>query len=85
MLIYIALAVLVGLLGIATVMAQAVGLLALGGVVRLLRCSGCGHLTVTDLQAKPASCPYCRHEHLAHPLATLHLGRPRALSARTHS
>lgn len=81
MLIYVVLAVLVGLLAIATVMAQAVGLLALGGVVRLMRCSGCGHLTITDPQTKPASCPYCRHEHLAHPLAALHLGRARTLGA----
>jgi hypothetical protein len=32
----------------------------------------CGHLTVTDARIAPQSCPQCRHEHLAHPLASLH-------------
>ncbi len=80
MLIYLALAVLVGALAIATVLAQAVGLLSLGGFVRLARCNRCDHLTISDPQTRPASCPYCRHERLAHPFAALHHGRPHTLT-----
>lgn len=75
MAIYIVIAALVGLLAVVAIYALAVGLLAAGGLVRMMRCANCGHFTLSGMSARPRSCPYCRHEHLAqlaHPLATLH-------------
>jgi predicted Zn-ribbon and HTH transcriptional regulator len=72
MAIYILTAALVSVLAVATAAALIIGLLGLVGFLRLAHCRHCGHLTVTDSRAAPQSCPQCRHEHLAHPLATLH-------------
>jgi hypothetical protein len=51
--------------------ALALGLLGELGVVRLLRCPACAHFVVGSWNTPLTSCPYCRHEHLAHPLRTL--------------
>ena len=72
MALYILIAVLVSVLAVATVLAALLGILGLFGIVRFARCGGCGHLTVTDARIAPQSCPQCRHEHLTHPLASLH-------------
>jgi len=69
---YIVISVLVAALAVVTVVALALGVLSMLGAVRLARCSACGHLTVTDTRTAPGSCPQCRHEHLTHPLASLH-------------
>lgn len=67
MAIYIVLAILIGLLGLATFAAMLIGLFAAGGVLHLARCGNCRHLVI----ATRSGCPYCRHQHLAHPLTTL--------------
>ncbi|HEU5270347.1 MAG TPA: hypothetical protein VFU36_10530 [Jatrophihabitans sp.] len=72
MAVYIVIALLVSGLALVTVAAAIVGLLGVAGILRLARCDRCGHLTVTDARTEPQSCPQCRHERLAHPLATLH-------------
>jgi len=72
MALYILIAVLVCVLAVVTVFAAILGILGLFGLVRFARCGCCGHLTVTDARTAPQSCPQCRHEHLAHPLASVH-------------
>ncbi|MGH8862689.1 MAG: hypothetical protein ACRDVG_15900 [Jatrophihabitantaceae bacterium] len=72
MAIYIAIAVLVGLLAIVSLAAMGIGLLGAAGLLRLERCLHCGHLAVATRNETPQSCPYCRHTHLVHPLAALH-------------
>jgi len=72
MAVYVVIALLVSGLAIATVAAAIIGILGLVGVLRFACCEHCGHLTVTDVRTVPQSCPQCRHEHLTHPLASLH-------------
>jgi hypothetical protein len=47
-----------------------VGALGLAGVVRLTPCPRCAHMVMTSRDAEQ-QCPYCRHDHLAHPLRTM--------------
>jgi DNA-directed RNA polymerase subunit RPC12/RpoP len=71
MAVYVVIVVLVGLLAIVTVTALVLGILGAGGLVRLVRCTRCSHLVVLARDDPRPACPYCRHEHLAHPLTTL--------------
>jgi DNA-directed RNA polymerase subunit RPC12/RpoP len=52
--------------------AAVVGLMGVLGVLRLARCDRCGHLGVTSGAEPIASCPYCRHGVLLHPVHALH-------------
>jgi len=47
-----------------------VGALGLVGVVRLAPCPRCAHMVLSSRDAEQR-CPYCRHDHLAHPLRTM--------------
>jgi len=71
MALYLVVAVSVFLLVTASCVALVVGLLGECGVLRLVRCTRCGHAVVLRSGAFQPSCSYCRHVHLAHPLQTL--------------
>ena len=47
-----------------------VGALGMAGVVRLGSCPRCAHMVASWRDAEQR-CPYCRHDHLAHPLRTM--------------
>jgi hypothetical protein len=49
-----------------------VGLLGVLGAVRLVRCERCGRLGLTSPSEPLVTCARCRHDHLLHPIATLH-------------
>jgi len=68
---YVIVGVLVGALAIVTLAALVLGLLGAGGLVNLARCTRCAHLVIIGRDDAKPICPYCRHEHLAHPLTTL--------------
>lgn len=71
MAIFVVIGVLIGLLAIVTLAALVLGLLGAGGLVNLVRCTRCAHLVINGQDNSNPICPYCRHEHLAHPLTTL--------------
>lgn len=52
--------------------AAIVGLMGALGAVRLARCGRCRHLAVGPPHSALTSCPYCRHDHLMHPVHTVH-------------
>lgn len=73
----IALEIVIGL-GVAVLAAAVtwmaiVGLMGVGGMVRLQRCRGCGHLVATPLGQRTVACPICSHPRLAHVLPPVHL------------
>lgn len=72
MAVYVIVDALVGILAAASSAALAFGVLGTVGLMHLVRCRRCDHLTAAGGDTRPRSCPYCRHEHLAHPMATLH-------------
>lgn len=63
--------ILIAALAIVTLVALLIGLLAAGDFIRLQRCPRCGHWIVQASAQGSAACPYCRHEHLSHPITTL--------------
>jgi hypothetical protein len=65
---YVVAGILIGILAIASVFALVVGLLGAFGGLSLGRCAGCGHIAVSRGEPR-TSCAYCRHPHLAQPLA----------------
>lgn len=71
MIVYAAIVILAGPLAVVTLAAMVLGLLGAGELVKLVRCTCCAHLVVLARGAASPACPYCRHERLAHPLATL--------------
>jgi hypothetical protein len=58
-------------LALATTFAAVAGLLGVLGAVRFVRCQRCGRLGVAKPAGPVLSCPYCRHDSLAHPLQAL--------------
>lgn len=63
-------AILVGVLAVATAAALVLGLLGLFGLGLLTRCEHCGN-ALTRTQARQSEvCLYCGHQHLARPLGT---------------
>lgn len=67
----IAAVVLLGVAAATTWMAL-VGLMGVGGFVRLRRCRSCGHLVIVPL-GQARVCPYCRHPRLASHISPLRL------------
>ncbi|HLH29377.1 MAG TPA: hypothetical protein VKW77_10695 [Acidimicrobiales bacterium] len=49
-----------------------IGLLAVLGAVRLVRCERCEHLALVSVRQPLHECARCRHRNLLHPLAALH-------------
>jgi hypothetical protein len=47
------------------------GLLGMIGQLYVVRCAACNHLTFSSADLPQASCPYCRHPVLLHPLRTV--------------
>ncbi len=72
MVIEIAAGVLVAVLGLFSVAALAIGVLAAFGALRLARCSQCGHMVAVSGNGAAPACPYCRHERTVHLFATMH-------------
>ena len=64
--------VLFAMLVLATASMGVFGGLGMLGVVRLVRCPTCGHLTTASGTAPPDHCAHCRHAALYHPLQALH-------------
>jgi DNA-directed RNA polymerase subunit RPC12/RpoP len=50
-----------------------VGLLGVGGFVRMQRCRSCGHLVSTPVGRRVGACPMCSHSHLSHMVPAVHL------------
>jgi hypothetical protein len=70
----IIIALLVAALGIVTLTAAFIGLLAVGGLARLARCDTCGRLALATGERPLTDCPICRHERLLHPMTASHHG-----------
>lgn len=71
MVLYVVIIVLGLALAGASCLALILGMLSEAGVLRLDRCDQCSHFVVQPRESEQATCPYCRHVHLAHPLRTL--------------
>jgi hypothetical protein len=67
---YVVVTVLIAALVVVSGLFFVVGALGLAGVVRLGPCPNCAHM-VAAYRDREQSCPYCRHDHLAHPLRTM--------------
>lgn len=61
-------AVLVVVLGLATLVVAYIGVLGLTGALNLARCERCNKLLVIRTDAAPGTCTYCRHDRLLHPM-----------------
>lgn len=61
-------------LALALVMTAGVylGLLAIVGAIRFVKCDRCGHLGMTSASEPLRTCTVCRHGRLFHPLLALH-------------
>ena len=68
---YVIVSVLTVLLVVASGVALVVGLLGELGVMTLARCPACSHFVLRAWDTEQPACPYCRHEHLTHPLRTM--------------
>lgn len=63
--------VLMTVLALAAVAAIYVGLLNWFGLLYVVRCTECHHLTLNSANRPQASCPQCRHPVLTHPIHAL--------------
>lgn len=63
--------VLMTVLALAAVAAIYVGLLNWFGLLYVVRCAECRHLTLSSANRPQSSCPQCRHPVLTHPIHAL--------------